>query len=191
MTAGLEGCRAAYYLVHSLDSKDFERMDAEAACNFGQAAADGRDRADRLPRWTGRQRRRNCRAPAQPPRGGGTARQRRRSGHGAACRDHHRQGGHLVGDDPTARGPPARRWSRRAGSAQTRNRSRSTTSSATSSEYWMNPRATGPSLRDRRTGGDASTPPCCGGWRRSGTGLFCIVPVPLLSQGSRRSGCPW
>jgi len=37
---GLAGCRAAYYLVHSLGSKDFERLDADAACNFAQAAAD-------------------------------------------------------------------------------------------------------------------------------------------------------
>ena len=37
--AALEGCRAAYYLVHSLDSKDFERLDAEAARAFGEAAA--------------------------------------------------------------------------------------------------------------------------------------------------------
>jgi uncharacterized protein YbjT (DUF2867 family) len=35
----LEGCRAAYYLVHSLASKDFERLDAEAARAFGKAAA--------------------------------------------------------------------------------------------------------------------------------------------------------
>jgi uncharacterized protein YbjT (DUF2867 family) len=35
----LEGCRAAYYLVHSLDSKDFERLDAAAARSFGEAAA--------------------------------------------------------------------------------------------------------------------------------------------------------
>jgi uncharacterized protein YbjT (DUF2867 family) len=35
----LAGCRAAYYLVHSLDSKDFERLDAEAALAFGAAAA--------------------------------------------------------------------------------------------------------------------------------------------------------
>jgi uncharacterized protein YbjT (DUF2867 family) len=40
LPAALEGCRAAYYLVHSLDSKDFERLDAEAARAFGQAAAD-------------------------------------------------------------------------------------------------------------------------------------------------------
>jgi uncharacterized protein YbjT (DUF2867 family) len=40
LSAALEGCRAAYYLVHSLDSKDFERLDAEAARAFGQAAAD-------------------------------------------------------------------------------------------------------------------------------------------------------
>ncbi|MEP6760847.1 MAG: NAD(P)H-binding protein, partial [Sporichthyaceae bacterium] len=36
----LRGCRAAYYLVHSLDSKDFERLDAEAARSFGKAAAE-------------------------------------------------------------------------------------------------------------------------------------------------------
>jgi uncharacterized protein YbjT (DUF2867 family) len=35
----VDGCRAAYYLVHSLDSKDFERLDAEAARAFGEAAA--------------------------------------------------------------------------------------------------------------------------------------------------------
>jgi uncharacterized protein YbjT (DUF2867 family) len=37
--AALEGCAAAYYLVHSLDSKDFARLDAEAARSFGRAAA--------------------------------------------------------------------------------------------------------------------------------------------------------
>jgi uncharacterized protein YbjT (DUF2867 family) len=36
----LRGCRAAYYLVHSLASKDFERLDAEAARAFAAAAAD-------------------------------------------------------------------------------------------------------------------------------------------------------
>ncbi len=40
LAAALDGCRAAYYLVHSLDSKDFERLDAEAAKAFGEAAAD-------------------------------------------------------------------------------------------------------------------------------------------------------
>ncbi len=35
----LEGCRAAYYLVHSLDHKDFAARDAEAARAFGAAAA--------------------------------------------------------------------------------------------------------------------------------------------------------
>ena len=39
LDAALAGCRAAYYLVHSLDSKDFERLDAEAATAFGKAAA--------------------------------------------------------------------------------------------------------------------------------------------------------
>lgn len=36
----LIGCEAAYYLVHSLDSPDFERLDAEAAQSFAEAAAD-------------------------------------------------------------------------------------------------------------------------------------------------------
>ncbi len=40
LTGALEGCDAAYYLVHSLDSPDFERLDAEAATAFGQAAAE-------------------------------------------------------------------------------------------------------------------------------------------------------
>jgi uncharacterized protein YbjT (DUF2867 family) len=40
LPAALEGCRTAYYLVHSLASKDFARLDAEAASAFGRAAAD-------------------------------------------------------------------------------------------------------------------------------------------------------
>jgi uncharacterized protein YbjT (DUF2867 family) len=36
----LTGVQAAYYLVHSLESADFEDKDAEAARNFGRAAAD-------------------------------------------------------------------------------------------------------------------------------------------------------
>src|SRR3954447_4706850 len=36
----LQGMDAAYYLVHSLDSDDFEQRDAEAATAFGHAAAD-------------------------------------------------------------------------------------------------------------------------------------------------------
>jgi uncharacterized protein YbjT (DUF2867 family)/membrane protease YdiL (CAAX protease family) len=39
LVEALEGCDAAYYLVHSLDSPDFERLDAEAARGFGKAAA--------------------------------------------------------------------------------------------------------------------------------------------------------
>ena len=35
----LAGCEAAYYLVHSLGDRDFERKDAAAAVAFGQAAA--------------------------------------------------------------------------------------------------------------------------------------------------------
>jgi uncharacterized protein YbjT (DUF2867 family) len=36
----LAGVDAAYYLVHSLESADFEDKDADAALNFGRAAAD-------------------------------------------------------------------------------------------------------------------------------------------------------
>jgi uncharacterized protein YbjT (DUF2867 family) len=36
----LAGCRAAYYLVHSLGSQDFRRLDADAARAFGDAAAE-------------------------------------------------------------------------------------------------------------------------------------------------------
>ena len=39
LTAPLEGADAAVYLVHSLDSPDFEQRDADAARAFGKAAA--------------------------------------------------------------------------------------------------------------------------------------------------------
>jgi len=38
LTRAMEGCEAAYYLVHSLDSADFEAKDAQAAGSFGRAA---------------------------------------------------------------------------------------------------------------------------------------------------------
>jgi uncharacterized protein YbjT (DUF2867 family) len=38
LTSAAEGCDAAYYLVHALDSADFERRDADAARNFAAAA---------------------------------------------------------------------------------------------------------------------------------------------------------
>jgi uncharacterized protein YbjT (DUF2867 family) len=40
LTSALSGVRAAYYLVHSLASTDFEHRDAQAAGNFGRAAAE-------------------------------------------------------------------------------------------------------------------------------------------------------
>jgi uncharacterized protein YbjT (DUF2867 family) len=36
----LTGCTTAYYLVHSLSSKDFARLDADAAQRFGRAASE-------------------------------------------------------------------------------------------------------------------------------------------------------
>ena len=40
LAAALAGVDAAYYLVHSLDSDDFEEIDADAALNFSGAAAE-------------------------------------------------------------------------------------------------------------------------------------------------------
>ena len=37
--SALEGCDAAYYLVHSLDAADFQDRDAAAARSFARAAA--------------------------------------------------------------------------------------------------------------------------------------------------------
>ena len=39
LVKALHGCRAAFYLVHSLDSKDFAHRDARGARAFGEAAA--------------------------------------------------------------------------------------------------------------------------------------------------------
>ena len=40
LPVALAGCSAAYYLIHSLASPDFARVDADAARAFGKAAAD-------------------------------------------------------------------------------------------------------------------------------------------------------
>ena len=40
LSTALAGCDVAYYLVHSLDSADFEKRDAEAARTFARAAAE-------------------------------------------------------------------------------------------------------------------------------------------------------
>jgi uncharacterized protein YbjT (DUF2867 family) len=40
LRAALEDCEAAYYLVHSLDSADFQEKDAAAARSFARAASD-------------------------------------------------------------------------------------------------------------------------------------------------------
>lgn len=40
LRGALDGCEAAYYLVHSLDDPDFMRRDADAARTFAKAAAD-------------------------------------------------------------------------------------------------------------------------------------------------------
>jgi uncharacterized protein YbjT (DUF2867 family) len=40
LRTALAGCAAAYYLVHSLDSPDFQKRDAQAARSFARAASD-------------------------------------------------------------------------------------------------------------------------------------------------------
>ncbi len=40
LTSALDGCEAAYYLVHSLDTPDFAERDAKGARSFGRAAAE-------------------------------------------------------------------------------------------------------------------------------------------------------
>ncbi len=40
LSGAFDGVDVAYYLVHSLDSRDFEHLDAEAAHAFGEAAAE-------------------------------------------------------------------------------------------------------------------------------------------------------
>ncbi|MGV9677335.1 NAD(P)H-binding protein [Nocardia sp. NPDC003482] len=40
LRAAMDGCQAAYYLVHSLDDPKFEQRDADAARTFGEVAAE-------------------------------------------------------------------------------------------------------------------------------------------------------
>ena len=62
----LEGVRAAYYLVHSLASKDFERLGRRGSQDLRRLRRRGRCRADRLPRRAGPGGRPALQAPAQP-----------------------------------------------------------------------------------------------------------------------------
>ena len=80
VAAALEDADVAYYLVHSLGARDFERQDREAAEKVAREAASCRRAADRLPRRARRGRARRVAAPAQPPRDRRAARLRR------ACR---------------------------------------------------------------------------------------------------------
>ena len=106
LPTALEGVDAAYYLVHSLDSRDFERLDAEAATAFGRAAAEAGVKRIVYLGGLGSDARRALAAPAQPARGRAAAGSRRRAGHDAAGRDRDRSPGAVVGDDPPA-GPAA------------------------------------------------------------------------------------
>ena len=104
----LEGCSAAYYLVHSLDSKDFQRLDAEAATRvrrgappragveqiiyLGGLGGDSDDLSAHL---------RSRREVERLLGAAGVPVTVLRAGIMVGS------GGHLVGDDPAARRPPA------------------------------------------------------------------------------------
>ena len=104
----LHGSRAAYYLVHSLDSKDFERLDAEAARAFGEAAAGAGVEQIIYLGGLGSDERPAVLAPEQSTRGRRPPRCRRRSGHRPASGHHRRCRRHLLGDDAAAGRPPSR-----------------------------------------------------------------------------------
>ena len=106
VAAALQGCDAAYYLVHSLADADFEQRDAEAARAFAAAAADaglerivylgglGEDGDELSAHLRSRREVEHCWAPraCRSPRCGP---------------DHRRARRHLLGDDPPARRAPA------------------------------------------------------------------------------------
>ena len=133
---------AAYYLVHSLESTDFEDRDAEAARTFGRAAADaGLERIVYLGGLGDRRRRasphlRSRRQVETAAAAGGVPVTVLRAavviGHGS----------HLVGDHPAAGRSPAGDGHADAGSTPGPSRSPSPTSSATWSGCWSpRPRA--------------------------------------------------
>ena len=70
LVGALQGCEAAYYLVHRLGEKDFTRADAEAAKAFGPCRRRSRDQPDHLPGWVGQHGRRPLGTSAKSSRGG-------------------------------------------------------------------------------------------------------------------------
>ena len=107
LAGALQGCDAAYYLVHRLGEKNFARADAEAASAFAAAAAEAHVGRIIYLGGLGDTQRRPLGASAQSARGRDAARRGRRSRHGAAGRDHCRRRRNLLGDDPSARRAPA------------------------------------------------------------------------------------
>ena len=97
----LRGADIAYYLVHSLESDDFERRDADAALAFGSGGTYRWCGTHRVPRWVG------CRgpdpalaAPALAPHGRGAPRRGRRARDDAPRGDRGGRRRCVVGDHP-------------------------------------------------------------------------------------------
>ena len=103
----LDGVEIAYYLVHSLDSEDFEKKDAVGGVGVQRDGRCGGGAADRLPRRPRPRRRGTVAAPAVAPARWRVARRRRRAGDHAARGRGDRARRHLVGTHPPTRRPPA------------------------------------------------------------------------------------
>ena len=143
LAAPLAGVRAAYYLVHSLDSARFEQVDAAAARAFGAAAAAaGVGRIIYLG-GLGSDDQRLVGPPAVPASGGAVARRGRGAGHGAARGGGDRARRHLLGDHPPAGRPPAGDDHPALGEAPAASRSRWPTWCATWWRCWRRHEATG------------------------------------------------
>jgi hypothetical protein len=182
----LAGADAAYYLVHSLDSADFLRKDAEGrapsrrpraapGCGASCTSAGSGDDADALSATCG------------AAGGGAAAGQRRGPGDDAAGRDHRRPRRHLLGDDPPARRAPAGNAHAALGAAPARSRSRRGRRALPR----RRPRGSGrglAQLRHRRPRGPAVRRDAAPGRRIEGASCSSS-PSRCSRRACRRAGC--
>ena len=103
----LLGVDVAVYLVHSLDSVDFERRDADAARAFGRVAAEAGVRQIVYLGGLGREDDITLPAPALATPGRGPSRRRRGASDGAARRHHRWRWRNIMGADPSTDQEPA------------------------------------------------------------------------------------
>ena len=105
LKAALQGVRTAYYLVHSLGTRqDFEKEDRQAAANFGDSRPASRCSAHHLPGRPGRSAAGALGTPPQPPGDGRSLAGLWRAGDRTPSVDHHRLRQPVVRIDPGADG---------------------------------------------------------------------------------------